>query len=131
MMETLVSTLLKAIVDVLYIMSSNLQAGSMHQSHGRNNNIGQNHLLMNISSKKCCPLGLPSQQGADKKPSQQGAEKSKVLIKKDMREVEIVNKLQSMVVKNYQQHVGLVSSGQRKTVGSYVWLHFPLFSQID
>jgi hypothetical protein len=56
--------MLKMSEDMWVIMTCNLHAGSMKPS--RHNIFEQNSCLMKISVKKCCPLGLPSQQGIDK-----------------------------------------------------------------
>ncbi len=87
---------MKLIDDKLLIMSSSLHAGSMQQS--KHNNFEQTHLLINISANgvalwTCLP---------------------KALIRKEMRGIDSVNKLQSMVDRYCMQHVGLVQSGQRR-----------------
>jgi hypothetical protein len=74
-----------------------LYAGSIQQNI--HHNLEQNHLLLKILAKKCRSLGLFS---------------SKLLIRKEGRGAESVNKLHSMVDRYYLQHVGLVSSGQRR-----------------
>jgi hypothetical protein len=89
--------MLKPIDNKLYIMGSYLHEGSMQQS--RHNVLEQNHCFMKISAKKCRPLGcIPS----------------KAWITKKIYRTENVNKIHSMVGKNYLQQVGLVSSRQRR-----------------
>ncbi len=46
-------------------MNCNQHTDSMQQR--RHNNFEQNNLLLKILVEKCCPLGLPSQQGTNKK----------------------------------------------------------------
>jgi hypothetical protein len=74
----------------------------MQQS--RNNHFEQNRQLIKISaSPKLLPIGFACP-----------ASLSKALITKKMRGTESGNKLHSMVLKYYLQHVGLVSSGQKR-----------------
>ncbi len=83
--------------DKLEIMNCNLYADSMKQS--RHNFFEQNHLLMKISAKSVAQWArLPS----------------KASITREIKETESVPMLYSMVNKNNQQHVNLVSLGQRR-----------------
>jgi hypothetical protein len=80
-------------------MICNLYTDSMQQS--KHNFFEQNHLLMKFRRKIVVHWArLPS----------------KISITKEMRETESVHKLHYMLNKNYLQHVGLVSSRQRRKV---------------